>query len=97
MTTTSESPAVPSTADLWRACGPAARDARKRGIAMRALVWSVLVLVVGAVVWRLPAPSFGELRRPLGYVLDPAKRSAEVAFDVVDEGLERRDVDDARP
>ncbi|MHC5011577.1 MAG: hypothetical protein ACYTG6_11610, partial [Planctomycetota bacterium] len=59
------------TADLWHAAGRAARDDRKRLMALQGVLWSGPVLVLGAVLAHLPDPSLMELRRPLAYVLDP--------------------------
>jgi len=60
-----------ATRDLWHAAGRAARDDRKRLLALQGLLWSGPLLVVGSLLARLPDPAWGDLRRPLTYVLDP--------------------------
>lgn len=59
------------TRDLWCAAGRAARDDRKRLLALQGLLWSGPLLVLGSLLARLPDPDMAGILRPLQYVLDP--------------------------
>ncbi len=61
-----------TTREMWHAAGRAARDDRKRLLALQGLLWSGPLLVLGSFLARLPDPGgTDDLRRPLHYVLDP--------------------------
>jgi hypothetical protein len=61
----------PTTRALWHAAGRAARDDRKRLLALQGVLWTGPVLVLGAVLARLPHPDPAALRRPLAYLWQP--------------------------
>ncbi len=56
---------------LWHATGRAARDDRKRFLALQGLLWSGPVLVLGSLLARLPDPAWTEILHPVRYILDP--------------------------
>lgn len=61
-------------AELWHRTGRAARDDRKRLVALYGVLVTPVALLLGAMVFRLidrGEPAFAELRRPLAYVLSP--------------------------
>ena len=60
-----------ATREMWHAAGRAARDDRKRLLALQGLLWTGPLLVLGSLLARLPDPAWNDLRRPLQYVLDP--------------------------
>ena len=62
--------------DLWHRAGRAARDDRKRLLALYGILLTVPTLVLGAMLHRLASGeglALGLLRRPLAYVLDPVR------------------------
>ena len=64
----------PALVDLWHRTGRAARDDRKRLVALYGVLVTPLALIVGAVVFRLidgGDPAFALLRRPIAYVIAP--------------------------
>ena len=72
--------------ELWHAAGRAARETRKRRIALVGLLCSAPVLVFGSLVSHLlspgPAEALSGLGRPLAYVLAPMQRAWDGANDV---------------
>lgn len=65
------------TADLWHAAGRAARDDRKRLIAVQGVLWSAPVLVLGGLLARLAtqgaASAVEGLRHPFALILTPLR------------------------
>ncbi len=64
----------PALVDLWHRTGRAARDDRKRLVALYGVLVTPLALILGALVFRLidaGDPAFGALRRPIAYVIAP--------------------------
>jgi hypothetical protein len=72
-----------ATTDLWHAAGRAAREGRKRLLALQGVLWSAPVLVLGSALWRLavPAPAPGldpaGLARPFSYAFEPLRWAHE--------------------
>ena len=65
----------PTTADLWHAAGRAARDGRKRFVALVGVLFTGPVLLLGAVVVRALTAGVDAraLRHPVGYVMEPLR------------------------
>lgn len=64
----------PALAELWHRAGRAARDDRKRLVALYGVLVTPLALILGALLFRLVDagdPALGALRRPIAYVMGP--------------------------